>query len=389
MKWPLRKRSIPFAWKGLTHQPLRLLAAIAGIAFSAILMFVQLGFKDALLLSAGVQINRMNADLALISPQYEYMVASKVFPQRRLYQTLAVDGVESVNSLYCALAPWRNPWTRRESMIFMMAFRPRPDVVDLGGANDLLEQLRIGDNVLFDSLSRPEFGPVATELASNRHVTAEISGNRVEVVGTFSQGTSFGADGTVIMSDRNYFRILPYLNPEAVNIGLIKLKPGYDPETVRAKIAQLLPKDVLVLTHSGLVAREREHWETSTPIGFIINSGVLLGLVVGCIIVYQILYTDVTDHLGEYATLKAMGYHDRALSNIVIQESAILSLFGFLPGVGLSMLVYAIAGHATHLPVKMTLLRLVVVYFLTAVMCMISGSLAMRKLRSADPAEIF
>jgi putative ABC transport system permease protein len=382
-------RRIPFAWRQLTHQPLRLLAAIAGIAFSAILMFVQLGFKDALLLSAGVQINRMNADIALISPQYEYMVASKVFPQRRLYQTLTVDGVESVNSVYCALAPWRNPWTRRESMIFMVGIKPRPDVVDLGSANDLLGQLRIGDNVLFDSLSRPEFGPVAKELAANRHVNAEIAGHHVEVVGTFSQGTSFGADGTVIMSDRNYFRILPYQNPEAVNIGLIKLKPGYAPETVRAKIAQLLPSDVLVLTHSGLVDREREHWETVTPIGFIINSGVILGLVVGCIIVYQILYTDVTDHLGEYATLKAMGYHNRALSSIVIQESAILSLFGFIPGVGLSMLVYSIAGHATLLPVKMTFLRFVVVYLLTAAMCMISGSLAMRKLRSADPAEIF
>jgi putative ABC transport system permease protein len=383
------KRRIPFAWGQLTHQPLRLLAAIAGIAFSAILMFVQLGFKDALLLSAGVQINRMNADLALISPQYEYMVASKVFPQRRLYQTLTVDGVESVNSVYCALAPWRNPWTRRESMIFMVGFKPIPGVVDLGSANDLLGQLRVGDNILFDSLSRPEFGPVAKELAANRNVTAEIAGHHVEVVGTFSQGTSFGADGTVIMSDRNYFRILPYQNPQAVNIGLIKLKPGYDPETVRANIAQLLPNDVLVLTHSGLVDREREHWETVTPIGFIINSGVILGLVVGCIIVYQILYTDVTDHLGEYATLKAMGYHDRALSAIVIEESAILSLFGFFPGVGLSMLVYSIAGHATMLPVKMTFLRFVLVYLLTAAMCMISGSLAMRKLRSADPAEIF
>jgi len=383
------KRRIPFAWGQLTHQPLRLLAAIAGIAFSAILMFVQLGFKDALLLSAGVQINRMNGDLALISPQYEYMVASKVFPQRRLYQTLTVDGVESVNSVYCALAPWRNPWTRRESMIFMVGFKPIPGVVDLGSANDLLGQLRVGDNVLFDSLSRPEFGPVAKELAANRHVTAEIGGHHVEVVGTFSQGTSFGADGTVIMSDRNYFRILPYQNPQAVNIGLIKLKPGYDPETVRAKIAQLLPDDVLVLTHNGLVDRERLHWETVTPIGFIINSGVILGLVVGCIIVYQILYTDVTDHLGEYATLKAMGYHNRALSAIVIEESAILSLFGFFPGVGLSMLVYSIAGHATMLPIKMTFLRFVVVYLLTAAMCMISGSLAMRKLRSADPAEIF
>ena len=117
--------------------------------------------------------------------------------------------------------------------------------------------------------------------------------------------------------------------------------------------------------------------------------GVLIGLLVGCIIVYQILYTDVTDHLGEYATLKAMGYHDRALYSIVIQESIILSLFGFLPGVGLSMLAYHVARDATSLPIAMTFVRFVTVYILTALMCIISGALAMRKLRSADPAEIF
>jgi putative ABC transport system permease protein len=205
----------------------------------------------------------------------------------------------------------------------------------------------------------------------------------------FSIGTSFGSDGTVVMSDQNYFRILPYLNPESVNIGLIKLKPGFDREAVRAKLAQLLPNDVVVLTHSGLVERERKHWESSTPIGYIFNMGVMIGLLVGCIIVYQILYTDVTDHLGEYATLKAMGYHDRALYSIVIQESIILSLFGFLPGVGISMLAYHVAGDATSLPIKMTFLRIVMVYILTALMCIISGALAMRKLRSADPAEIF
>lgn len=389
MKRPIFRRSIPFAWLQLTHQPLRLLAAIAGIAFSVILMMVQLGFKDALLSSAGIHINRMNADLTLVSPQYEYLLASKVFPQRRLYQSLAVDGVESVDSIYCTWAPWKNPWTRRENMIFLVGFKPNPDVVDLGNANDLLPELRIGDNVLFDSLSRPEFGPVVKELAANRHVTAEIGGHHVEVVGLVRMGTSFGADGTVVMSDRNYFRILPYLSPEAVNIGLIKLKPGYDKEAVRAKIAQVLPKDVDVLTHSGLVARERNHWETSTPIGFVISLGVMIGLIVGCIIVYQILYTDVTDHLGEYATLKAMGYQDRALFSIVFQESIILSLFGFFPGLGLSLLVYSIAGHATLLPIRMTFLRIVVVYVLTAVMCMISGALAMRKLRNADPADIF
>ena len=382
-------RSIPFAWLQLTNQPLRLLAAIAGIAFAVILMLVQLGFKDALLSSAGLHFNHMNFDIALVSPQYEYLLASKVFPQRRIAQALAVDGVESVDTIYCSQVPWKNPWTGHDHMIFLVGFKPKQGILNLGSANDLIEQLRIGDSALFDSFSRPEFGPVGGELAANRPLTTEIGGHHVQIVGMFSIGTSFGADGTVLVSDSNYFRIMPFMSPDGADIGLIRLKPGYDPEEVRARLAQVLPKDVVVLTHSGLIDLERAHWEAATPIGFVFNLGVMMGLFVGCIIVYQILYTDVTDHLSEYATLKALGYRDSALVSIVIKESIILSLFGFLPGLGISMLVYRIAGHATLLPLKMTFLRIVTVYLLTAVMCIISGALAMRKLHSADPAEIF
>ena len=43
-----KKRKIPLAWLLLTRQPLRILVAIAGIAFAGILMFMQLGFRDGL-----------------------------------------------------------------------------------------------------------------------------------------------------------------------------------------------------------------------------------------------------------------------------------------------------------------------------------------------------
>ena len=220
-------------------------------------------------------------------------------------------------------------------------------------------------------------------------MVSEISGRRVEVGGLFQIGTSFGIDGTVLMSDQNYFRVMPGRRPEVVNVGLIKLKPGFDVEQVRARLEQALPNDVRVLTHRGLVELERTYWSTNTPIGFVFELGLLMGLFVGSIIVYQILYTDVTDHLGEYATLKAMGYRDGFLFSVVIQESIILSVFGFIPGLALSLLLYHVAGNATLLPMKMTLGRAVTVYILTALMCIISGALAMRKLRTADPAEIF
>jgi putative ABC transport system permease protein len=114
-----------------------------------------------------------------------------------------------------------------------------------------------------------------------------------------------------------------------------------------------------------------------------------MGIFVGCIIVYQILYSDISDHLPEYATLKAMGYRDRDLRNCVLQEALILSVLGFIPGLLVSQLIYSIAGAATLLPLQMTWTRVLLVYVLTAGMCGLSGIFALRKLKSADPADIF
>jgi putative ABC transport system permease protein len=192
-----------------------------------------------------------------------------------------------------------------------------------------------------------------------------------------------------MMSDANFFRLMPGRSPEVVNFGLIKVRPGYDPDRVRDQLAKVLPSDVRVLTHNQLDEAEREFWSSNTPIGFIFALGVGLGLVVGIIIVYQILYTDVTDHLQEYATLKAIGYKDSFLFAIIIYESLILSIFGYIPGFFISLFVYRIATNATFLPLRMTAERGVLVYLLTIAMCVLSGALALRRLRMADPAEIF
>jgi putative ABC transport system permease protein len=79
------------------------------------------------------------------------------------------------------------------------------------------------------------------------------------------------------------------------------------------------------LTHQGFIDFEQRYWQTSTSIGFIFTLGVGMGFIVGTVIVYQILYTDVSDHLAEYATLKAMGYKNIFLEFVVLQEAIILS----------------------------------------------------------------
>jgi putative ABC transport system permease protein len=107
------------------------------------------------------------------------------------------------------------------------------------------------------------------------------------------------------------------------------------------------------------------------------------------VIVYQILYADVSDHLAEYATLKAMGYGDSYLFGVVFKEALLLSVLGYIPGLAISQGLYVVTAQNTRLPIAMTLERMVMVFIFTIIMCCISGSLAMRRIRSADPAEVF
>jgi putative ABC transport system permease protein len=378
------------AWRQLFHQQARLLAAIAGIVFAVVLIMVQLGFQAALYESSTLHYDHMTADIVLLSPQYEaIMYNNSGFPLQRLNQAYAVDGVSSTLAMYGSFVAWKNPWTRKERTMYMFGFKPVPGFFDLGDIKDPGPLLRKNDSVLFDVLSRKEYGDVPSAFRAGQRVVTEMVGHRVEVVGLFSAGTSFGIDGAVVMSDANFFRLMPGRSPEVVNFGLIKLKPGYDPDQVRAQLEKVLPNDVSVLTHAQLDANEREFWSSNTPIGFIFALGVGLGLVVGVIVVYQILYTDVSDHLQEYATLKAIGYKDSFLFSVIIYESLILSIFGYIPGFLISLLIYRIATNATFLPLRMTAERGVVVYLLTIGMCVVSGALALRRLSKADPAEIF
>jgi len=378
------------AWRQLFHQRSRLLAAVAGIVFAVVLIMVQLGFQGALYQSATLHYDHMTADIVLLSPQYEaIMYNNSGFPLQRLNQAYAVDGVASTLAMYGSFVAWKNPWTHMERTMYMFGFNPVPGFFDLGAIKDPGPLLRTGDAVLFDDRSRKEYGDVPSAIRAGKRVVTEMVGHRVEVVGLFSAGTSFGIDGGVVMSDANFFRLMPGRSPEVVNFGLIKVKPGYDPERVQAQLVKVLPNDVRVLTHSQLDASEREFWSSNTPIGFIFALGVFLGLVVGIIVVYQILYTDVTDHLEEYATLKAIGHKDRFLFTIIIYESLILSVFGYIPGFFITLWLYHIASNATFLPLRMTAERGIVVYLLTIVMCVLSGALALRRLRRADPAEIF
>jgi putative ABC transport system permease protein len=380
---------IPLAWLQLSREKMRLFVAIAGISFADILMFMQLGFRDALFDAAVTMHKNLQGDIFLISPQSTAIISMKSFPKRRLYQSLSFAGVQSVNPVYLGFGLWKNPQTMGTRSIMVMGFNPTDSALAVPGVTNNLNQIKMPDVVLFDDASRPEFGPITQDFKQNKNITTEVEGRRIRVGGLFTLGASFGADGNIVTSDLNFLRIFPKRNKGIIDIGIIKVKPGVDPQIVIQKMRRELPKDVKVISKEEFVDFEKKYWETGTAIGFIFALGTGMGFIVGIVIVYQILYTDVTDHLPEYATLKAMGYENSYLLMVVFQEALILSVFGYLPGVGIATGLYALTQGATQLPMVMTVSRAITVLILTIVMCGISGAIAVRKLQAADPADIF
>ena len=381
---------IPLAWKNLTYQGKRMVLAVGGIGFAVLLMFMQLGFQNALFDSTVQLPRQLNADLILVSKAKFTVNVTEKFPLRRLQQTRADDDVESVSPLYIEAnhAFWKHPKAPQAMPVCVLAFNPTEKVLLNDEVIRQAEKLLLSGRMLFDRQSKGNYG------ATTPGTKAEISGARVEVAGTFPLGTNFATDGTVVMSDRTFQQVFfpPFAREQAldqVDIGLVRLRKDADPEAVQRRLTAILPSDVKVLTKDRYIAEEMEFWNKSTPIGYIFAFGTGLGFVVGFIVCFQILYADISDHLPEYATLKAMGYRNIYFMMVVLEEAMLLSLLGFVPGYVASRGLYALLGFITGLPLNLTLNVAGMVLGLTVVMCSLAGFFSMRTVLTVDPAELF
>jgi putative ABC transport system permease protein len=380
---------IPLAWLQLSHEKIRLLVAIAGISFADILMFMQLGFRDALFDSAINFHANVQGDVFLVSPQSTSLIAMKTFSARRLQQARSLNNVESINPIYLDFRFWKNPENKTTRGIMVIGFNPADDkLFSMPGVKDNLSKVLLPDSYLFDTKSREQFGDVKKWFNTGNKVTTEVGNRKVHIGGLFEMGASFGADGNILSSDTNFIR-LTNRDKGLIDVGVIRLTPGSDSKATAAKLAKILPKDVRVFTKAEFINFELKYWQEGTSIGFIFTLGTVMGFIVGIVIVYQILYTDVADHLSEYATLKAMGYTDWYLLAVVFQEAVILSIVGFMPGMFAAIGLYTMTRNATSLPLIMTVARATQVLILTVIMCLVSGAIAVRKLRAADPADMF
>ncbi len=379
----------PLAWRQVIHRPMRLVAAIAGVTFANVLVFFQLGLSGGLYDSQKRPIQSIAGELVMVSGRYLYLGEQLNFPRARLTQTLGVQGVRAVTPLYLGLSEWLNTSTRQQKQALIFGITPANPALRIAELESQAPLLQRNDSLLFDTRSKRNAGPVVeTVRASGRYAT-ELRGVRAVVDGLFTMGLTFAADINLITSDTNFKNYFPDQSADDIQMGVIQLEPGADPRQVQATLRSFLDPSVQVLTIAELEAKEVAYWRRNTSFGIIFGLGVLVGLVVGGIIVYQILYSDVSDHIGEYATLKAIGYDDNFVVAIILQEALILALLSFPPSLLLSLGLYGFLAKATSLMVVMTAERAALVFLFTLLMSGASGWLATGKLRRLDPAEIF
>lgn len=379
------------SWLQLTYNKSRLLISIIGVMFSVALMFITMGLRDAIYEDAVTIHKVLQADLFVQPYEVEYFFAlpSRVFPGRILYSLGALDGIESVAPFYIEWGLLQNTETLEKKSIAICAFQLDKPVFSIPSINQQVNILQNANTFLFDRLARSGYGPIPELVEENSSTTVNLSGKRTNIKGLFEMGGGIlSVNGLLVTSDSNYSAF--FNKPSAkVNMGLITLQPGADLEEVKARIIDKLPDGIDVVTKAEFIATEKNYWATGSPIGFIFNTVATIGLLFGGVIVYQILFTQISDYLSIYATFKAIGYNDRFLVTTVLQEGLLMSVMGYAPGIPLCLYVYKFINAGTRLPVEMTLERCTTVLILTIVMCSLAGILSIRKLKEADPAELF
>lgn len=384
---------LPIGWLQLKSNRTRLIAAVGGVTFANVLILMQLGFMRALFATSVLTHQGFQADLVLVSSDFHSLREANPIPRARLFQALGASDVTDAQPIYLATMHWSNPDNLDTTNFRVIGIDPGRETFTRPELQGQLHLLSEPDTALVDRRMRDFDTRIATQVEQGRDYPIEAGGRLLKVRGLFSQGASFDVDGAMVVSADTFLSLFPMQRAGTPTLVLLQCREGLtraDKEAIATQITQSFPeRDTLALTKEQFIAAEQNYQSRQTPIGFVFGFGVVMGLFVGLVMVYQVLSTDVQDHLPEYATFKAIGYSPRYFLSIIFEEALCLAGLGFVPGLMIALVLYAVAARATALPITMPWGRPFFVLVLTAAMCIASGAVATRRLNAADPADLF
>jgi putative ABC transport system permease protein len=378
-------------WLQLTQSKTRFAVASAGVGFAVLLVFMQLGFMAMLFDSTTTIHQQFDTDLVVMSVDAEGIMPNPgSFSRRRLVQAAGQVGIEDFAEIYIGTLNWTRPSDGTVGQITVFGVPTDTRVFLRPELQAQLPGLRLPGTFLIDESARGEYGDFFAQIAAGQRPTAKLGSETATAIGMFRFGATISIDAMAVVSRETFLQLMPSRQPGVINMGLLHLAPGQDANVIADGItASISAAEVKVWTMADFKQVTINFVKTNSPISTIFTFGVIVGLFVGAVIVVQILTSDVQDHLAEYATFKAIGFKNSYLLGIVYEQSAILTITGFFPSLLLSLLLYQLVGAAVSMEISMTLERIGLVFVLTALMCAVAGTIAMRRVYSADPAEVF
>jgi len=374
---------LQLAWRILVDQKGRTALATGGIFVAILLIFVELGFFVAVPQGGMLIYDHLRFDLLVCSSKYVFQSQSGQFPRARLAAALTVPEVAQASPLYLGGGKWQAIDGGLRLDIAVIGLDPKAGVFAVPDIERQIDVLDSPDTVLVDGATRSLFGSLETGRV------VEIAGRRTTIGGRYKLGTGFLGLGVALASEANFFRMFPGRPLDTVNLGLVRLKPGADPDQAARALRAVLPADTRVFTRPELVAHEVSYWTIRTATGLIFGSGLVVSFVVGIMVLYQTLATQITRQLPQFATLKAIGYSDRYLDGVVLFEAWLIMAVAFVPALAAALAIYALVRSQTLLPLALGVSQLGAVFGITLVMATASAFLSLGGLRRADPAEIF
>jgi putative ABC transport system permease protein len=379
---------LPIGWLQLTHNRTRFAAALAGVAFANVLVFVQLGIMNSMGAATLRPYDFFQADIMISADDANSLADGGNVARQWLLQAIADPDVTDGMGLFLANVAW----DRGEKDISLSTFGVdpvKPGLINPAIAADLA-LLQVQDAAILDRLARGLTKDEAAGVRPQTPLAFEAHGRTVVAYTTFAGGGGFGGDGYMLVSDQTFLSLFPARSSAAPDHILLTLRPGADVQATVTRLRSLISDPSLrIRSYAQAAQDDLTYQQTRRPTGIIFGFGVLIGVLVGLVIVYQVLSTDVADHLREYATFKAMGYGPGFFLGVVFEEALVLGIMGFIPGLIVGTAILTLMGKITTLPLGMSVSMAVSVFIGTVVFSALSGAIATRRLAAADPADLF
>ncbi|WP_017316985.1 FtsX-like permease family protein [Mastigocladopsis repens] len=393
------------ARKNLLEDIPRFLVAQAGIMFAVSLVTIQTGLQYGFARSSSLLIDQSRADIWVASKNMQHLGLTLPIPYERVAQAQELAGVERAEAVIIRGTVWHEEESDEITSVTLVGAQPNgmlfsPSNITQGSLNDLKEPYRfIIDKTNLKSIHLQQLGEVGKINDIPAKLVGFTKGTQSIIFGTLmftsvvSANTYINRDSQSVSSASNApsstsDTARELTSTDSISFVLIKAKPGQNIDKLKRDLEQALP-ETTAYTREEIAEITQIYWQERSGIGFILGLGAVVGVVVGAVVVSQILYASVTDHIKEFGTLKAMGASDWFIYNVIIEQALWMAILGYLPGIALCLGVAAWTSTTQGIVILITPVSAIAVFGITVVMCVCSAVFAIQKVTRVDPAIVF